>query len=110
MAKGRFEHGIQAWWVPQKGQQPGWWLPRCQARSKQTKQRCRLIALTGKTVCRVHGGVGGGVFRNSNAMIHGRRSTRAEHEKRERSAAAKLARAAVRKSIHKANRIIRRTK
>ena len=30
--------------------------PRCQAQSKRSKQQCRKAAITGKKVCRMHGG------------------------------------------------------
>jgi hypothetical protein len=34
--------------------------PRCQAQSKRSKQQCRKASMTGKNVCRVHGGVSTG--------------------------------------------------
>jgi hypothetical protein len=34
--------------------------PRCQARSKRSKQQCRKASMTGKNVCRVHGGLSTG--------------------------------------------------
>ena len=30
--------------------------PRCQAQSKRSKQQCRKASMTGKNVCRIHGG------------------------------------------------------
>ena len=35
-------------------------VPRCQAQSKRSKQQCRKASMTGKNVCRVHGGVSTG--------------------------------------------------
>ena len=34
--------------------------PRCQAKSKRSKQQCRKASMTGKNVCRVHGGLSTG--------------------------------------------------
>jgi len=34
--------------------------PRCQAKSKQSGERCRGPAVRGKRTCRMHGGAGGG--------------------------------------------------
>ena len=35
-------------------------VPRCQAQSKRSKQQCRKAAITGKKVCRMHGGASTG--------------------------------------------------
>lgn len=43
---------------------------RCQAKSKQTGERCKLKAVEGKRVCRFHGGLSPG-----RPIIHGRYST-----------------------------------
>jgi uncharacterized protein YjcR len=58
--------------------------PRCTARAKSTGQRCRMPAVKGKRVCRLHGGAkGSGAPRgNRNALKHGQYTTEAIMERR----------------------------
>ena len=61
-------------------------VPRCQARSKRSGQQCRKAAMTGKAVCRTHGGASTGPKTDAGKAkcaeaktVHGRerRTTRA---------------------------------
>jgi hypothetical protein len=64
-------------------------LPICEAKSKQSGQRCRNFASKGKRVCRIHGGrstgastVRGRTNQKKASLKHGLRSREAIEEKR----------------------------
>lgn len=53
--------------------------PRCTARSKRTGEPCRAPAVSGWTVCRMHGAGGGAPAGNDNGNFrHGNRTKQAE--------------------------------
>ena len=58
--------------------------PRCQAKAKSTGRRCRQPAVTGKRVCRVHGGAKGvgAPKENQNAVKHGFYTAQARKERK----------------------------
>ena len=67
--------------------------PRCQAKSKRSQQQCRLPAIRGKRVCRIHGGRSTGPRTQQGRnlcgaakTVHGR-ETRAIRAKRQRALA-----------------------
>jgi len=58
--------------------------PRCRARCKHSKAPCRNPAVSGRTVCRMHGGKGGAPKGERNgAYRHGRYTLEAMAERQE---------------------------
>ena len=57
--------------------------PRCTARAKTTGHRCKAPAVTGWTVCRMHGAGGGAPFGPANGRwVHGNRTRSADADRR----------------------------
>lgn len=92
--------------IQPQGQRTGWLKngnpaknirdqPHCQAKAKSTGQQCRNIAVKGKSVCQIHGGRSTGVPGNSHNLRHGYYT-----------AAAKLERRELQKSIREANQLL----
>ena len=70
--------------------------PRCTATSKRTRQPCQAPAVTGWTVCRLHGACGGGSKGARNgAYRHGLHTAEAVAERRAVSELLRRARAAL---------------
>lgn len=66
---------------------------QCSARSKRTKQRCKAPAITGKAVCRAHGGRSTGPRTEEGRRrcatakaIHGQETRRSRAERRQEMA------------------------
>ena len=58
--------------------------PRCRARCRRSKLPCRAPAMRGKTVCRLHGGKGGGPKGERNGAYRtGRYTAEAIAERRQ---------------------------
>jgi|1186.fasta_scaffold426772_2 hypothetical protein len=66
--------------------------PRCHAKAKRTGQQCRVAAVRGFKVCRVHGARGGAPKGNRNAWKHGEFSEQAQSRRRAVGALMKLLR------------------
>ena len=70
---------------------------RCQAKSKRTQLQCLLPAVTGKRVCRVHGGLSRGPVTKKGRkrcgaakLIHGRETRQIRNERRQKFAELRL--------------------
>jgi len=70
---------------------------RCQAKAKRTQLQCLLPAVTGKRVCRVHGGLSRGPVTKEGRkrcgaakLIHGRETRQLRKERRQKLAELKL--------------------
>lgn len=66
---------------------------RCQAKAKRTQLQCLLPAVTGKRVCRVHGGLSRGPVTKEGRkrcgaakLIHGRETRQLRKERRQKLA------------------------
>jgi hypothetical protein len=82
-------------------------LPRCGAWGRQKQRPCGRIALRGRTRCQLHGGLSFGPPPGSqNGLIHGRRTRAAELERKERVAAARSAREAVKDAVRAADEAV----
>jgi uncharacterized protein YjcR len=55
---------------------------RCRAKSKRTGRSCQSPAVSGWSVCRMHGAGGGAPKGNQNALKHGRYTAQAIAERR----------------------------
>ena len=71
--------------------------PRCRATSKRSGKQCRAPAVTGRLVCRMHGGaVGSGApDGNKNALRHGRYTAEAIASRRHLSDLIRQSRAVI---------------
>ena len=70
---------------------------RCQAKAKRTQLQCLLPAVTGKRVCRVHGGLSLGPVTKEGRkrcgavkLIHGRETRQIRKERRQKLSELKL--------------------
>jgi len=70
---------------------------RCQAKAKRTQQQCLLPAITGKRVCRVHGGRSRGPATKEGRkrcraakLIHGRETRKIRNERQQTLAELKV--------------------